>query len=272
MLNVEHVLRAQRLENEGTNPKTDSLWRSLRKQETQLHRFADGVFACSDDDRDLLRQSNHDSLRIATVPNGVACDKVPYHDDDQKHKSPNILFCGSCSYPPNIDGLRWFLADIWPGIAARSTHAKLQIVGRNFEANAFAGLLEDPSIQVIGEVDDVRPYYEGAGVAICPLRMGSGTRLKILEAMGYGNPVVSTSIGCEGIKAQDGKSIMIRDDATGFMNAVSELVNDGTMFDRLRKQARQLVQKEYDWEVVGCSTALTIQNWCAEKRQGGSDF
>jgi glycosyltransferase involved in cell wall biosynthesis len=261
MPNVEHVLYAQQLKAMGSNPECDSHWKRLKQEESNLHRVTQGLFACSDEDTGTLRDLNANAIPCATIPNGVACEHIEYDPNQKKHESRDILFCGTLSYPPNIDGLSWFVKEVFPIILASHADVRLRVVGRHFDADKYPGLQEHPSVDVVGEVDLVHPEYQRAGIALCPLRMGSGTRLKILESMSFGNPMVATSIGCEGISAVDGETILIRDEASSFADGVNKLLSSPLEFNRLRENARRFVEANYDWKVIGRTVANTLADW-----------
>jgi glycosyltransferase involved in cell wall biosynthesis len=224
---------------------------ALQRQESLVSRCVDLGFVCSDDDGRSLATATGKALQISVIPNGVACERSPFDSNPHKKQIEQVLFCGTLSYRPNIDGLNWFLQNVWPVVLRERPQLRLQIVGRGYHAGNFPLLATASSVDVIGEVDDVAPYYRSSGIAICPLLSGSGTRLKILEAMSFGNPVLSTSIGCEGLQMIHGSELMIHDDAEGFANALLKLQDDGNTFDALRTQARHRVEELYDWRVVG---------------------
>jgi glycosyltransferase involved in cell wall biosynthesis len=261
MPNVEHVLYAQQLTAKRVDLLTNVEWNRLRREEGQLHRVCQGLFACSVEDSLLLSKLNEDQLSCTTVSNGVACEQSEFDTNPNKHEHRSLLFCGTLSYPPNIDGLNWFVKDILPLVLLRHPDVRLRVVGRNFNETRLPMLLDHPSIDVIGAVDSVKSEYLKTGVAICPLRMGSGTRLKILESMSFGSPTVSTTIGCEGIRAIDGETILIRDDAHSFADAVNLLLTSPVTFHKIRQKARSFVEANYDWKVIGDIAAKQIIDW-----------
>lgn len=263
MPNVEHILYSQQLKSGGADAGTDPEWRRLRTEESSLHLVCQGLFACSDDDCQILQELSFDQLNAATLPNGVACEQAEFDTNLQKHENKDLLFCGTLSYPPNIDGLNWFVTEIFPNVLSVNPDVRLRVVGRNFQDDQFPGIAEHPSIDVVGEVDSVKAEYLRTGIALCPLRMGSGTRLKILESMSFGNPTVSTAIGCEGIKAIHDESILICDEASAFADAVNRLLSSPAEFDAIRYNARNFVEENYDWKVIGNTAAVQIREWLA---------
>jgi len=152
-------------------------------------------------------------------------------------------------YHANIDAVIWFSRSIWPGIARSYPGLQFTIVGRN-PTPAVRALASD-RIHVTGTVDDVRPFYASAIAAVVPLRSGSGTRLKILEAMAAGVPVVSTRLGAEGIVAENDVHLLLADSGPEIAAAVRRVASSAETRTRLSQVARALVRSAYDWSVIG---------------------
>lgn len=250
--NVDHELLAQQIRRRNGGKaalRERRLLQNLKCVERRLRRFVDMVWTCSEEDRiELLK---HNDIAILTIPNGVDTKTLAFDDDAAKFRRKEILFCGSLSYEPNIDGIEWFHTEVWPLIKQSEADVEFTVVGRDGDRNRFPGLSSDPKVNFVGEVPDVRSYYKRAALAVVPLRMGSGTRLKIPEAMSLGAPVVSTTIGAQGIQAENGREILIADEPEKFADAVRRLLSDRDLFERLRHSARTLVERKYDWDVVG---------------------
>lgn len=234
---------------------------ATRWTETHLHRFVDAAWACSDADRDVLVALNRGRVRGFTIPNGVDTQRLACAD--AAPSSAEVLFCGSLNYAPNVDGLEWFARDIWPRIAHRCPRARLVVVGRGAAPDAFASLRRDDRVEFAGEVPDVAPYYRRAAVAVCPLRAGSGTRLKILEAMSLGTPVVSTRLGAEGIDLRHGEHALLADEPDSFAEQTAAVLRDPSLWRRLRLAAREQAERRYDWRVVGQAMQQSLQQLCA---------
>jgi glycosyltransferase involved in cell wall biosynthesis len=156
---------------------------------------------------------------------------------------------GRMDYHANIDAALHFAKTTWPLIHARRPELRLTIVGAQ-PPDAIRALASD-NVVVTGTVDDVRPYYHSALVSVVPLRVGGGTRLKVLEAMAAGTPVVSTTLGAEGLAVTNGKDILIADAPEAMADAVVRMQSDSPERRELIANARQLVQTRYDWNVVG---------------------
>jgi glycosyltransferase involved in cell wall biosynthesis len=160
-----------------------------------------------------------------------------------------VVFVGGITWYPNRDALDFFSRDILPRLAATASGPAVQWVGRCSDADrrAYAG----SGVELAGYVDDIRPYVERAACFVVPLRIGGGTRLKVLDAWAMGKAVVSTSIGCEGLDAVDGENILIRDSAEDFARAVALVLSDPALRDRLGRGARLTAEQRYAWDVIG---------------------
>jgi len=152
-------------------------------------------------------------------------------------------------YHANIDAVTWFSRTAWPDIARNHSDLELTIVGRDPAPEVRA--LASDRIRVTGTVDDVRPYYSSAVAAVVPLRCGSGTRIKILEAMAAGVPVVSTRLGAEGIDVEHNVHILLADSGPEIAAAVHRVASSAETRNRILQAARALVCRAYDWSVIG---------------------
>lgn len=212
--------------------------------------------------KELLNRSNP-RLKIDVVPNGV---------DTQLHKalpikdiSPNLIFVGIMEYEPNVDAAIYFCHEILPHIRAKIPEVRLWIVGKDPTPEVLA--LASDSVHVTGRVADVTPYYEQSSISVVPLRAGGGTRLKILEAMGLGRPVVTTTIGCEGLDVAGGEHLLIGDSPEEFSARVIDLLTDHALYRRIADGARKLVEEHYDWKAIG-EQMLRIYSGMAGKNRG----
>ncbi len=165
-------------------------------------------------------------------------------------KGGNILFVGSMDYHANIDAAVQFTHEVWPSIRKQLPGRKLLIVGRN-PSEAVLALAQEPGVQVTGTVADVRAFYRRALAVVVPLRIGSGTRLKILEAMAAGIPVVSTALGAEGIDVTNEKNILIAESPDDFVAAITKLAASPNLVQSLSAGGRELVTSYYDWPALG---------------------
>jgi glycosyltransferase involved in cell wall biosynthesis len=181
------------------------------------------------------------------VPNGVDLDYFsPRHPSTEPD---TVLFNGALNYRPNLDAAYHLVDEIWPRVLEACPGATLTIVGRGAEAELRR--LRRPQVLVTGEVPDVRPYLEKAAVVAVPIRMGGGTRLKVLEALAMAKPVVSTKLGCEGVNVRHGRHLCIEDDPAPFAAAITALFADRTAATALGRAGRVLMEQEYSWDLAG---------------------
>ena len=208
--------------------------------------------ACVGDSRcTILTVSEEDAVALGVptsglvVPNG--CD-IP-GSVSRVPRRGTVAFIGSLDYPPNLEAVHWWANQVWPLLGDQEE--RLVVAGRASQASIeHAGLAGHEGLRVVGELPDVAPVLEAARVVAVPLRSGSGTRLKILEAMSHGRPVVTTSIGCAGLGLRQGEDVLVADDAPGFAAAVKALQTDDGLADRLATQGR-FVATSRSWTAIG---------------------
>ena len=218
-------------------------WRKLRIEEWRAWRRFDGVSLTSWRDEKLLL-ADAPGARTAVVPNGVDVDDfVP--GDPAAVEPDTVLFFGAINYYPNTEGLLFFLRESWPLLKARRPSARLKIIGPK-PPPAIAEW-RDPSVQVMGYVDDIRAHIARAAVTVVPLRIGGGTRLKVLEAMALGKAIVSTPLGAEGIDVTHEKDILLAADPAGLARELDRVLGDPALAQRLGEQARRLAVERYSW-------------------------
>jgi glycosyltransferase involved in cell wall biosynthesis len=165
------------------------------------------------------------------------------------NRSKKILFVGTMNYFPNIDGALFMAQSIMPHIWRLDPGIRLCIAGKDIPQQVIE-LSADPRIEIIRNPPDIRVVAADCSVSVVPLRLGGGTRIKILEAFALGLPVVSTAKGCEGLAVEDGLHLMIRDDPEAFAAAVTMAVNDHDLYESLRRNGRMLVEERYDWQKI----------------------
>ncbi len=237
-------------------------WRKLRRDERAAFRAADGIYACSVADQERLL-SYVPSARTLVIPNAADVDFYQPRACDPPSDGRTVLFFGLLSTFPNLDGVSFFLREIWPAIAARRPLARCKIVGRQPPASLLE--LAGPRIEITGFVEDLRPHLASAAVLVVPLRLGGGTRLKIVEGMAMGRPIVSTSLGAEGIEAVPEREILIADQPLEFAAAVVRVLDDPALASRLGRAARQLAVARYSWRAA----ALRLERFFVEVAGAG---
>src|SRR5262249_50421747 len=234
-------------------------WLTMIGWEIRYASRFDQTITVSSLDRDLLREGNP-KLPVAVIPNG--CDTGALRPLPDTAGGNGLLYVGTLGYPPNADAVLHFTQAILPLIRRRVPDAKLVVVGHRPPA-AVRRLADRGEIVLAGSVGDLLPYYKEAKVSIVPLRAGGGTRLKILEAMALGRPVVSTRIGCEGLEVSDGQHLLVADAPTDFADRVVQLLTDAQLCRRLCQNARALVESVYDWSVI-CHRLLRLYEELAQ--------
>jgi glycosyltransferase involved in cell wall biosynthesis len=219
-------------------------WRRLRREELGAWRAFDGVAFTSAVD-DTRARGLVPGLRSAVVPNGVDVAHFAPRATDPRPEAGRLVFFGTFNYFPNVDGVLFMLREIWPLVVERCPDARLQIIGADppEEIRRLAG----PGVELSGFVDDLRPHLARAAGVVVPLRMGGGTRLKVVEAMAMGRPIVATSLGAEGIEAEPGREILLADGPAAFAEAVVRLLGDPALGERMGRAARALAVERYGW-------------------------
>ena len=215
----------------------------------QFYRKLKQVRACfvvSDKDRDYVNR-NQISRKTFLVPNvyevnGRALGSL------EESKNPEILFCGMMSYPPNQEAVYYFVEEILPKIREKMPNVRFTIVGKNMP-DQMKQLSSKPGITVAGYVPSMEPYYQKAALVVVPLQNGGGTRIKILEAFSYERPVVSTTVGAEGLDVKHGESIVLADHADEFANECVDLLNQPERRKRIASNAYRLMKEKYDISV-----------------------
>jgi len=199
----------------------------------------------SERDRDRLARLAPGS-RIAVVPNGVNIDEF----QPDSTRGTGIAYVGGTSPFPNLDALEFFAEDVLPHLRAAAPDEPVRWIGRASpkQQQDYAARY---GIELTGYVEDVKPLLRDAACHIVPLRIGGGTRLKILSSWAMGKPVVSTSVGCEGLAAVDGENILIRDEPAAFAEAVARVLDDSALGRRLGERARETAERLYGWNVIG---------------------
>jgi glycosyltransferase involved in cell wall biosynthesis len=215
----------------------------LRRYEGQVVSRADAVAAVSTADAAALRVVGR-PRRLAVVPNGVDTAALRRRDGDGDGRS--VLFTGTMDYRPNVDAAAWFVGRVWDLVRARVPEARFRVVGRA-PTSAVRALADRPGVEVTGEVADVGPFFAEASAYVAPLRIGGGSRLKLLEACAHGVPIVSTSLGAEGIDLVPGRDALVADDPAAFAEAVVGLLRDPAPRRALAAAGRALVESRYDW-------------------------
>lgn len=220
-------------------------FRKFRHEEQRSWKESDGCILTSDREEAILRRISPRTSTLV-VPNGVDIDAF---QPAPGARDPNsVVFVGVMHYRPNVDAAIYFAREIMPRLLRERPSLTFTIVGGGPPDELLR--LASKNIVLTDRVPDTRPYVARAGVVVVPLRMGSGTRLKVLEGLAMGCPVVSTSVGCEGITVLDGEHLLVADDPPAFARSVLRLLDDEALASRLGRNGRVLVEQRYSWQSV----------------------
>jgi len=239
----------------------------LQELETVLLKKAFGHIVCSKREEAELR-TRVPSARIVEIPNGVDTTSFTTHNAARFRWPPrSVIFVGAMNYYPNIDAATWFAREVWPRLLSRFSGCRLTLVGSD-PVPAVLALRDIEGVEVTGTVDDVSQFYREADVALVPLRLGGGTRLKILEAMAAGVPVISTPVGAEGLEVQPDRNILLAEERNPetWVQAMRSLGESERRRQEITACAKQLVRERYEWTVIGKLLCETYLDWCDSSR------
>jgi polysaccharide biosynthesis protein PslH len=230
-------------------------WRLLKKYEGRICREFEGVLAVSEEDRRALEEASGQALEVTVIP--IAIDTGEITPVNFKPQGERIIHVGTMYWPPNIDGILWFLQKVLPKIREHRPDVVFDIVGANPPQEILSYGETDQGVNVTGYVDDPIPYLEAASLMVVPLRAGGGMRVKILNALGQGLPVVSTTLGCEGIAVTSGTHLLMADSPEEFARSVVCLLEDQQLARELGRNGRELIEERYDYQVA-CRTLESV--------------
>jgi glycosyltransferase involved in cell wall biosynthesis len=238
-------------------------WMRMLRYELAAVENADLVFTMSDTDRDVLGRYV-DTRHVVPIPNGVDCQAFPFTESGRTPGS--ILFVGFFRHEPNVEAVRYFCSQVLPRVRAAAPEVHFQVVGA-YPPEVVRRLGDDPGVEVTGRVEDIVPYYRQSAVFVAPVLQGSGTRLKILEAMASGCPVVSTTIGAEGLGASDESEILIADDAAAMADAIVRLLHDPAASAAIARRARTFVETRFDWDGIAARMVTAYEAALQQRAQ-----
>jgi glycosyltransferase involved in cell wall biosynthesis len=271
-----HNVEAEIFERHATRAK--GLWRPIwvdqsrkmaRFEADTLRRF-DTVIAVSNRDADMLSK-RYGLSRVEAIDTGVDLEFfAPAAPDCEADPAPDggtVVFTATMSWPANVEGIHFLLDEVWPTLTAARPGIKAMIIGRNPPASLTDKIKQRGlNVTLTGFVDDIRPYVAQSHVYVIPLFVGSGTRIKAFEAMAMGRPVVSTSLGIEGLDVTDGEHFLRADDAEAFSREILRLLHDAALRTRLAGAARALMEQRFSWKNVAAQFEAICLN-AFERRQ-----
>ncbi|MCE7987338.1 MAG: glycosyltransferase [Caldilinea sp. CFX5] len=226
-------------------------WQKLRHYERQICQRADAVLAVSPVDQQALEQLTP-GLHVTVIANGIDAT-IAQSPVASRQSPPTLLFTGKMDYRPNVDAVLWFADEVLPLIQREAPTVHFQIVGMNPHPR-LERLRSNPAIEITGGVESVVPYFQAATIYVTPLRVGGGTRFKVLDAMLHGKAIVSTTLGVEGLGVRHEEELLLADTPTAFAAAILRLVNDiqtgGALGRQLGTNAQYFVKANYSWQQI----------------------
>ncbi len=232
-------------------------WQKAQLYERRLFRQFQACTLVIDSEQPYLQALTGTASAVSVVPNGVDCGR---NRPGLFAMRPNsLVYNGALTYSVNYDAAQYFLKDVYPLIRQQQPEVTFTVTGSTKGVDR-SGLQLDASVTLSGYVDDIRSVVGSSAICVVPLRQGSGTRLKILEAMALGTPVVSTTKGAEGLGVRHGEHLLLADDAPTFAQHTLALLSDPALGQRLSAQARQLVEQHYDWSSIGQRFLRLVEN------------
>lgn len=249
-----------RLNSNGFGQQKDrafqnAMWMLMRRYENETWpKFPLRITVSKKDKQELDRRCP--TGKTVTVENGINIQSIRPVDNGSSRK---ILFMGTMNYEPNVDAALYLNEAIMPAVWQKDPTAELVIAGRD-PAQAVLDLRSDPRIEVIANPDDMNEIARKCRLTVVSLRSGGGTRIKILHSMALGLPVVSTSLGCEGLSVVDGRNIIVQDEPSQFANAILQVIANDELAKQLRSEGRRLVEERYDWSIMFEQLEKEMQN------------
>ena len=268
----------RRLGQETKNPLKKAIYGSQTLAFAHYERVRSANFTAatcvSGTDQVLLQKARSD-LPVHVIPNGVDLDL--YQPDPSQERPETLIYTGSMDWYPNEDAVIFFLQSILPNIWRTYPQVRLSVVGQH-PTEKLRRVVEETTasntqgeVVVTGRVEDVKPYIAQAGVYVVPLRIGGGTRLKILEALAMQKAVVSTTVGAEGLNLVDRQEIVLADRPNQFADSVIELLSDSERRQNLGLKGRERVEQDYGWSSIGHKLRQVYQNLLQPKAQQAND-
>jgi len=234
-------------------------WKLKRYEEQMCGRFSLN-FAVSRLDAERLK-TVAPAAAVEVIPNGVDLDYFrPAATPSGDPRS--LIFVGGLTWYPNVDAMHFFLAEVWPRLRARDPRLRLTIVGKNPPERLRRLGAEAGGVTFTGFVDDIRPYVDAAGIYVCPIRDGGGTKLKMLDALAMAKPIVAHPVACEGLDVAAGRHVLQATSPEEFVEQILRLVGDAPLRARLAAEGRRLVEARYDFKQIGAKLAGHLANGC----------
>jgi sugar transferase (PEP-CTERM/EpsH1 system associated) len=266
--NVESMILQRRAENEKRwllRKYLSRQYRKLQTYEAAMCRRVDELLAVSDADAQCLEAMTGRG-DISVAPNGV--DTEFFQPQAVPADDHNLVFVGGFTWFPNLDAIQYFSDEILPLVRQKLPNIRITVIGRQPDTAAVRRVASAPGLTLTGLIDDIRPTVAEAGAYIVPLRIGGGTRLKILDALAMSKAIISTSIGCEGLAVTHGQDIIVADTPESFANAVIETLSDPARAQRIGAAGRALVVARYGWAAIAGTLIAAYASAVSRKAKG----
>ncbi|MFZ3137578.1 MAG: glycosyltransferase family 4 protein [Thermodesulfovibrionales bacterium] len=258
--NIESDMMMRRMSNEHNFLKRFFLRNECLKLQNYEKQFCpryDMNLVVSDIDKQRLNEITG-KVETTTIENGVNCEYFAHYP--RSDENDGLIFTGSLDWYPNADAMIFFCEQVWPHLKKYYPNISLTILGKNPSGHLRRIVSNDNNIHLIGHVQDVRPYVRKARIFVCPIRDGGGTRLKILDALSQGIPIVSTEIGCEGINLKHGEHVLFANTPEDFLKNISALLSDLTLANKLSEHGRRFVEEHYSFDLIGSRLSSLYEN------------
>jgi glycosyltransferase involved in cell wall biosynthesis len=267
--NCESEMAYRRAQKEPNPIKKAFLIREagkLARMESEICPQFDVNLAVSEQDSQLLL-GRDPNVHVHVVQNGTDTDY--FTPSGVNEEDDTVIFAGSLRWYPNIAAVQFFIHKIWPLVKKERPGARCCVAGQFPSGELVRALSREPGVEVVASPDDIRPWISRAAAFVCPIQDGGGTRVKILDAWAMGKAIVSTSVGCEGLPVKEDQNIIVADTPKEFASGVVTVLQDPALRRKLGQAGRLLVEKEYDWRVIGA--ALERAYRCAIDRRSCAD-
>ena len=236
-------------------------WRKLEQYESKVAKMFSGVSVVSEPDKEIFVKE-YDTQNVVVVPNGV--DEKFFSPGDCNVKPNSMVFTGSMDWRPNQDGVKFFIEEVFPLIRSRLADASFVVVGRRPPQWLVDLAARTDGVTVTGTVKDVRPYISQSALYVVPLRVGGGSRLKILEALAMSKVVLSTTIGAEGLEVEENKHIFLEDTARELAEKACRILNNLEQFSHCGEMGRELILERYTWDAIALYMANLWRDACVQ--------
>jgi glycosyltransferase involved in cell wall biosynthesis len=247
-------------------PLVDIEKKKIQKYEGWLVDHFDHTLAVSEVDKKALLSGSLDKNETKTSVIPIAIDTQHLTPIDSASTSLQLLTIGTLHYPPNADGIRWFIREVFPMIIKEIPQTTLTVIGKNPPKDFFElARVWSPAIEITGYVSDLEPYLKKTALLIVPVLAGGGMRVRILEGFARQLAIITTTVGLEGIEAEINRDVLVQDDPIQFGQAVIQLLRDRSKLEDIAKSGRQLVEQKYDWKIVFTKLDKVYQE--AEQKQ-----